>query len=82
MVFPRLFTCPTLETTNFKVGQLLLFIYSGPYVYVFSNHSKNQTTHYTTQGQHAALDLELARGPFQSRKQNTDFSANNKHKSI
>lgn len=21
MVFPRLFTCPTLETTNFKVGQ-------------------------------------------------------------
>lgn len=20
MVFPRLFTCPTLETTNFKVG--------------------------------------------------------------
>lgn len=22
MVFPRLFTCPTLETTNFKVGQL------------------------------------------------------------
>lgn len=23
MVFPRLFTCPTLETTNFKVGQWL-----------------------------------------------------------
>lgn len=22
MVFPRLFTCPTLETTNFKVGKL------------------------------------------------------------
>lgn len=21
MVFPRLFTCPTLETTNFKVGE-------------------------------------------------------------
>lgn len=21
MVFPRLFTCPTLETTNFKVGK-------------------------------------------------------------
>lgn len=21
MVFPRLFTCPTLETTNFKVGR-------------------------------------------------------------
>lgn len=21
MVFPRLFTCPTLETTNFKIGQ-------------------------------------------------------------
>lgn len=20
MVFPRLFTCPTLETTNFKIG--------------------------------------------------------------
>lgn len=24
MVFPRLFTCPTLETTNFKVGQWIL----------------------------------------------------------
>lgn len=24
MVFPRLFTCPTLETTNFKVGKCWL----------------------------------------------------------
>lgn len=25
MVFPRLFTCPTLITTNFKIGKLLQF---------------------------------------------------------
>lgn len=25
MVFPRLFTCPTLETTNFKVGKWIEF---------------------------------------------------------
>lgn len=25
MVFPRLFTCPTLETTNFKVGEWIWF---------------------------------------------------------
>lgn len=23
MVFPRLFTCPTLETTNFKIGRFI-----------------------------------------------------------
>lgn len=36
MVFPRLFTCPTLETTNFKVGQffLLLLMCRGLHVWV------------------------------------------------
>ncbi|XP_067897300.1 vacuolar protein sorting-associated protein 26C isoform X3 [Heterodontus francisci] len=29
MVFPRLFTCPTLETTNFKVGINLSIVYLG-----------------------------------------------------
>ena len=41
MVFPRLFTCPTLETTNFKVGKLALFMWSGDgprlyYIYILS----------------------------------------------
>lgn len=29
MVFPRLFTCPTLETTNFKVGQYVFVVVAG-----------------------------------------------------
>lgn len=28
MVFPRLFTCPTLETTNFKVGQWMCLCFN------------------------------------------------------
>ena len=26
MIFPRLFTCPTLSTNNFKVGRLFLHL--------------------------------------------------------
>lgn len=37
MVFPRLFTCPTLETTNFKVGKYMaLFIHIYLYLFIFS----------------------------------------------
>lgn len=34
MVFPRLFTCPTLETTNFKVGESHVHIYCIYHIYL------------------------------------------------